>query len=49
MKVELTEKEWDLIESIRNYHKAYPTGDHLERIVGQRLITALRPAAGFNA
>lgn len=27
MKVELTEKEWDLIESIRNYHKAYPNGN----------------------
>lgn len=26
MSVELTEKEWDLIESIRNYHKAYPNG-----------------------
>ena len=26
MEVELTEKEWDLIESIRNYHKAYPNG-----------------------
>lgn len=26
MKVELTEKEWDLIESIRNYHKSYPNG-----------------------
>ena len=26
MNVELTEKEWDLIESIRNYHKAYPNG-----------------------
>lgn len=26
MKVELTEKEWDLIEAIRNYHKAYPNG-----------------------
>lgn len=23
---ELTEKEWDLIESIRNYKKAYPNG-----------------------
>lgn len=26
MEVELTEKEWDLIESIRNYHKAYSNG-----------------------
>ena len=26
MDVELTEKEWDLIESIRNYHKSYPNG-----------------------
>ena len=26
MNVELTEKEWDLIESIRNYNKAYPNG-----------------------
>lgn len=26
MEVELTEKEWDLIESIRNYHKSYPNG-----------------------
>ena len=26
MNVELTEKEWELIESSRNYHKAYPNG-----------------------
>lgn len=26
MKRELTEKEWDLIETIRNYHKSYPNG-----------------------
>ncbi len=26
MKRELTEKEWDLIEMIRNYHKSYPNG-----------------------
>lgn len=27
MKKELTEKEWDLIEAIRNYHKAFPNGE----------------------
>ncbi len=26
MKKELTEKEWDLIEAIRNYKSAYPNG-----------------------
>jgi hypothetical protein len=26
MQKELTEKEWDLIEAIRNYKRAYPNG-----------------------
>ena len=26
MQRELTEKEWDLIESIRNYKKSFPNG-----------------------
>lgn len=26
MNRDLTEKEWDLIEAIRNYKKAYPNG-----------------------
>lgn len=26
MEKELTEKEWELIETIRNYKKAYPNG-----------------------
>lgn len=26
MERELTEKEWDLIEAIRNYKRAYPNG-----------------------
>lgn len=26
MERKLTEKEWDLIETIRNYHKSFPNG-----------------------
>lgn len=30
MKVELSEEEWELIDSIRNYKKTYPSSVNLE-------------------
>ncbi len=30
MTKELTEKEWELIDTIRNYRKIYPPSKHIE-------------------
>ena len=30
MKVELSEEEWELIDTIRNYKKTYPPSSNLE-------------------
>ena len=51
MKVELTEKEWDLIESIRNYHKAYPNGNaeqewYITTLLQELLDRNWQPALG---
>lgn len=38
LKKEITEKEWDLIDSIRNYHKAFPNGtDEIEYYIYKTL------------
>ncbi|MDR1876842.1 MAG: hypothetical protein LBQ84_04390 [Flavobacteriaceae bacterium] len=42
MKKELTDKEWELIQAIRNYHKAYPNGEkaliwYIERLLEELL------------
>lgn len=38
---ELTETEWDLIETVRNYKRSYPNGDPRLRYYINRLFAEL--------
>ncbi len=40
MKKELTDTEWELIDTIRNYRKTYPLSIHLEIFI-QQLVDRL--------
>ena len=37
MSKQITQRDWDLIETIRNYRKTYPTSVHLEKEIQDML------------